>query len=419
MAPLHVCCALTALYSAVALQRRVHETKETSFRQTLKNVNDLNYYGDLKVGGQELSGIFDTGSIELVVLSEECGGWCGSDKKTLYSHSKSSLYIHGGLGHQLSYGSGDLLGKEAYDSLSIGPFYAKTAPFWEVVDASMPLLYTTSFQAIIGLGPLPAKYTVMKFGADNSHSYATALDSLNLSRSQFGMCLGEEPGSPGYLTWNDDSTHSRKSAFTTLHVQGLGYWMAGLRDVQIGDGHIHCTEGCGAILDSGTSLIAVPTAVKSMFEDQIGDVTCSDMRSLPDFRFKLDGIQYSLPANSYLAEVSGSVSADVEGAFEVKDTTDCQLSLMTVDMTSSSTGDVWILGMPFFRTFYTVFEQRRAGQPPRMHTALADDTCEPAEASNETSLGGRGRMAVVRRVDAAKVQLPPWLRKVRRSGRLD
>jgi len=81
MAPSHVCCALTALYSAVALQRRVHETKETSFRQTLKNVNDLNYYGDLKVGGQELSGIFDTGSIELVVLSEECGGWCGSDKK--------------------------------------------------------------------------------------------------------------------------------------------------------------------------------------------------------------------------------------------------------------------------------------------------------------------------------------------------
>jgi len=391
-------------------------TKPRTYRQQLDNIGDLSYYGNLTVGGQPMRGVFDTGSIELVVLSENCSRCGDNGTKQLYNNSLSPRYVPGNTSTTLSYGSGQLSGNQAYDSVAIGPFVSIRTPFWEVVDAMMPLLFTSDFDAIVGLGPIPLS------NSSNSssllqHDYAVLLDSLNLTNFQYSVCLGMEPGSPGFLTWNDRRVTQVPAAFKTLQVEGTGFWMTKLEDVQLGSIPLACAGGCGAILDSGTSLIAMPDGVKSDLISLVLRVMtdCSNASALPDLRFKLSGVEYSLPPDTYLAEVVGNTSSELSGAFQASKKSPCEVAVMTVDM-ESSLGETWILGMPFFRYFYTVFAQATASAPPKMYTAKAEASCYPMEESNTSSLQSHGRARVMRRVNASHLRLPPWVHRARVAG---
>jgi len=388
-------------------------------RQTLDNIEDLAYYGNLTVGGQQMQGIFDTGFIELVVLSEACKDRCGNTrKKLLYNSSQSSGYIQGNFSLRLNYGSGQLVGREAYDNVAIGPFSSSSTPFWEAIDAMMPLLITSDFDAIVGLGPIPANVINFVPGSPNNlHGYAVLLESLGLSHSQFSVCLGNQAGSAGYLTWNDDSISKNPAAFSMLKVENTGYWMAKLEDVRVGSTMLACADGCGAVLDSGTSLIAMPNLIKERLTQLIRSVTkdCTNVLDLPELKFKMSGVEYTLPADAYLGQVFGSASHDLEDHFQITNSSLCQVAVMTVDM-QSAIGPTWVMGMPFFRKFFTVFAQRTASEPPKLYTAKADPHCYPQKDTNATSLESQGRSFAVRRVNAARVRMSPWLRMAARFG---
>jgi len=386
----------------------------------MDNRHDTSYYGNLSVGGQHMQGVFDTGSIELVVLSKKCASFCGEIMRTLYNPLGSPTYVRGNYSLVLSYGSGQLLGQEAYEKVEFGPFSATTAPFWEVVDAQMPLLLSSKFEAIIGLGPIPPHVVNLKPGAkSNRKGFAVLLESMNLSHSQYSVCLGKEPGSPGYVTWNDGSPAAMPETFTTLSVAGGNYWLTKLTDIRIGEVPFACSQGCGAILDSGTSLLSIPSKDKHRLVSKVAQMI-DDCRklNLPNLRFKLDGVEFTLPPDSYLAEVFGLPGVDISEHFNAKNQTECQVSVMTADMTSSL-GSTWIFGMPFFREYYTVFAQRQGRHPPRIHTALASDTCNPVTETNAGSLQSFGHQRQVRRLDASKLRMPPWLHKARLAGHIE
>ncbi|CAK0822084.1 unnamed protein product [Prorocentrum cordatum] len=48
-----------------------------SYRQLLHSYKDLQYYGSMTIGGQNLQVVMDTGSVDFVVLSNKCTQWCG------------------------------------------------------------------------------------------------------------------------------------------------------------------------------------------------------------------------------------------------------------------------------------------------------------------------------------------------------
>jgi len=229
----------------------------TKYRQEMTNYMDLQYYGLLTIGGQLLKGVFDTGSIELVVLSEKCREWCGGNK-TLYESGRSRTYLTGGMSLSLAYGSGNLRAKEAYESVTVGPLGVLLTPFWEVYDANMPLLFNSSFAAIVGLGPIPENALVMEpDSAMNEQAFAVLLKKLGVR--SFSVCLGQEPWSSGFLTWNDDVAKRRGGMFVRIQIADTGYWMLELSGVRLGETPIACFDKtCGAVVDSGTSLLALP-----------------------------------------------------------------------------------------------------------------------------------------------------------------
>merc|ERR1711964_596529 len=115
-------------------------------------------------------------------------------------------------------------------------------------------------------------------------------------------------------------------------------------------------SGVKAIIDSGTSLLAGPTAQVSQMAQKAGatsvmgkeyTIDCSkDFSTLPDLDITLKGPDYVIKATAM-------------------GKTQCLFAMMGIDLPPRM-GEMWILGDVFMRKYYTVFDygQKRVGMAP-------------------------------------------------------
>eukprot|EP00929_Paragymnodinium_shiwhaense_P033518 TRINITY_DN18395_c0_g1_i1.p1 TRINITY_DN18395_c0_g1~~TRINITY_DN18395_c0_g1_i1.p1 ORF type:complete len:445 (-),score=69.00 TRINITY_DN18395_c0_g1_i1:42-1355(-) len=397
---------LSAGGNALFLQRRDGQ----SWRQTLRNYANVQYYSDLVIGGQIIAGIFDTGSFSLVVRSTRC--WHCEHPTPPYDHKTSRTYKKDGTVMTMTYGSGPATTMMGYEDVSLGPFLAKHLAIWEITEHSIPVLNQAKFAAIVGIGH--------STGYDSTEP--TLLMSFGIE--EFSVCLQKPSGSDGYLTWGSTKT---VLPIPTAEAQVIGkhHWGAYLSDVTFIDpveshlNNIPCqNQGCAVILDSGTSLIAAPGAALAALSQQLTPIAedCSNLHTLPTLKFKIDGKEFSLPPEAYVMRVNGAV-LDADSIWDllyfkpkIKNVDMCLPAFMEIDMHSQH-GPVWILGMPFFRYYHTTFNRVHK----TMNFAVAGPDCTPHPymshtwmASNATS-GSTGLETgpVDVRADAI---LPPRLR---------
>jgi len=270
------------------------------------------------------------------------------------------------------------------------------------------------------------------------------LQTFNVS--MFSICVGKRPGSDGYFIWNDYSANQYPNVFKTVPVIGRHSWSVWVDNVRIqgmdnGGGlnssssvHLGCDKGCSAVLDSGTSLLAVPGFIKNKLEEMMAKANgdCSNLQDFPDLVFDMGGHTFSLPPDAYVAEVVGTVPNYLASyikirprqvAFEPR--TRCQLLLME-SYASTSYGPLWILGVPFFRKYYTTFHIGKSHSERSLHIAPASKDCKPlttqpsmpSQAALYSSGASAPRMrsmaspstAFIPRVDASKIHLPPIAR---------
>lgn len=154
-----------------------------------------------------------------------------------------------------------------------------------------------------------------------------------------------------------------------------------------------CKGGCGAIVDSGTSLIAAPKEVLMQMDGFLSQVKsdCSNIDQLPNLEFTLGSEQFSLPPKAYVMKVTSADVADssiwdwVMGTPKVKIVNSCMPAFMPLDK-HSQFGPVFILGMPFLRYFKTTFVRTT---PPQMYFDAVDKHCSPLpeDAAAPTSSG--------------------------------
>merc|ERR1740121_917757 len=101
-------------------------------------------------------------------------------------------------------------------------------------------------------------------------------------------------------------------------------------------------RNCSAIVDTGTSLLAGPTDIVNAFIDKLNvSSDCSNFDSLPDIGFIIGGRTLTLTPEDYV---------DISGPH------DCGLSLMSQDSPPPKSPQ-FILGDPFLRKYYTVFNR--------------------------------------------------------------
>lgn len=357
--------------------------RQQSYKQTLHNFQNVQYFADFDIGGQNISGIFDTGSFELLVRSSRCAHCVHPTPP--YDNKKSSTYGKNGTVAKHVFGSGPCISMMGYETVSVGHLHASNQAFWEIMDHRIQVLDTAKFAVIVGIGP--------NFGFGNKEK--TLLMSYGVD--EFSVCLKRESGSDGYLTWGTTvSDEVKERDFTKAQVSGRHHWVAPLRNVRFsatstaGQVQIPCGDGqgCSAIIDSGTSLIAAPGIALMQLSEQIPPIKedCSNLHEMPTLLLEIDGHKFDLPPEAYIMRVTGA-TLEADSVWDVlffkpkiRKLDMCMPAFMQMDMMSQN-GPVWILGMPFFRYYHTTFDRKNK----QMYFAKAGKDCEPLPFKPSTS----------------------------------
>jgi len=250
----------------------------------------------------------------------------------------------------------------------------------------------------------------------------------NFGVRTFSLCLGAVPGSDGYIIWNDNSIWQQRELFTRVKVLGTHTWSVRLENVQLrlpgGELHplapdtaplgrdIGCTAGCSAIIDSGTSLLTVPRLVVEALERTLADarVDCSDLRQLPELAFELGGAHFSLPPDAYVSRVAADVPNHLHSLMRIRDVDvtrrrrlgRCQLLLLESSADAQG-GPLWVLGLPFFRKYYTSFDVGASHSERAIYVASASDDCTPVDLAKASPARD---MPYTQLIDPRRVHVP-------------
>ena len=133
-------------------------------------------------------------------------------------------------------------------------------------------------------------------------------------------------------------------------TQGLqAYWLIHGDEIKVNGASTGSCKGlisphCQFVVDTGTSILTGPSKKINPLIAQIGPVNtnCSNVDALPTLSFSLGGKDLPLEPSFYVLKVKD----DATGVAE------CQLGMQALDQLG-----LWILGDPFLRKYYTVFDR--------------------------------------------------------------
>lgn len=158
-----------------------------------------------------------------------------------------------------------------------------------------------------------------------------------------------EAGSQSVLTLGGYDEEYFKGKITYLPVTRKAYWQVEMTDVRFGDESLGISHG--AAIDTGTSLIGIPTEEATRINELIGAtktplgqyiVDCDLIPELPDITFEFNGKDFPLSASDYILQLGGQ----------------CVSSFMGIDIPAPA-GPLWIVGDSFLRAYYSVYDLER------------------------------------------------------------
>lgn len=307
----------------------------------LEDVSNVLYYGDGEIGEnkQKFRVIFDTGSANLWVPGSSCTT-TGCQKKNRYDSSKSKTYEADGKTVEISYGSGTVKGFFSKDLVTIGQL-SLPYKFIEVTDTNglEPLYSSSPFDGLVGLG-----WKDLSIGSIDP--FVVELKAQNkIENALFTFYLPSHDKESGYLTIGGIEEKFYEGDLTYEKLNHDLFWQINL-NIRFGSATFDKANG---IVDSGTSIITAPSSfVKEFFKNAEVIklpyipfyITLCKNNNLPTLEFESENHKYTLEPEFYLEPLK-----DV-------DETLCMVYILPVDINENT----FILGDPFMRKYYTVFD---------------------------------------------------------------
>ncbi|KAG8860558.1 Vacuolar protease A [Tulasnella sp. 330] len=311
----------------------------------LSNFANAQYFTDITLGTppQTFKVILDTGSSNLWVPSKSCTS-IACFLHTKYDGAKSSTYKPNGTTFEIHYGSGSMEGFVSHDHLSIADLTIKGQAFAEATKEPGLAFAFGKFDGILGLG-----FDTIAVNHITPPFYEMVNQGL-LDKPVFTFRLGESEDDGGEAIFGGIDTSHYTGKITYVPVRRKAYWEVELEKVKFGDEELEL-ENTGAAIDTGTSLIALPTDIAEMLNAQIGatkswngqyTVPCDKVPSLPDLSFFFDGKAYPIKGTDYILNVQGTCISAFTG--------------MDINL---PWGSLWIIGDVFLRRYFTVYDLGR------------------------------------------------------------
>ncbi|CEL07294.1 Putative Aspartic proteinase (Precursor) [Aspergillus calidoustus] len=308
------------------------------------NFMNAQYFSEIELGTppQSFKVVLDTGSSNLWVPSSECGSIaCYLHQK--YDSSASSTYKKNGSEFAIQYGSGSLSGFVSQDTLKIGDLKVKGQDFAEATSEPGLAFAFGRFDGILGLGfdtisvnkIVPPFYKMIEQGLLDEPVFAFYLGDAN------------KEGDSSEATFGGIDKDHYTGELINIPLRRKAYWEVDLDAIALGD-DVAELDNTGVILDTGTSLIALPSNLAEMINTEIGakkgftgqySVDCATRDSLPDITFTLTGHNFTIGPYDYTLEVQGS----------------CISAFMGMDF-PEPVGPLAILGDAFLRKWYSVYD---------------------------------------------------------------
>ncbi|KAK2501819.1 hypothetical protein MC885_010231 [Smutsia gigantea] len=308
---------------------------------------DASYFGEISIGTppQNFLVLFDTGSSNLWVPSV----YCQSEACTTHSRfnpSQSSTFSTNSQSFSLQYGSGSLTGFFGYDTLTVQDIQVPNQEFGLSENEPGTNFVYAKFDGIMGMA-----YPSLAVGRATT-ALQGMLQEGALNSPVFSFYLSNQQSSQngGELIFGGVDTNLYTGQIYWAPVTQELYWQIGIEEFLIGgQASGLCSQGCQAIVDTGTSLLTVPQQYMSALlqatgaqQDQYGQffVDCSSIQNLPTLTFIINGVQFPLPPSFYILNNNGYCTVGVEPTY----------------LPSQNGQPLWILGDVFLRAYYSVYD---------------------------------------------------------------
>jgi saccharopepsin len=314
----------------------------------LTNYLNAQYFAEISIGtpGQPFKVILDTGSSNLWVPSKDCTSLaCFLHAK--YDHDASSTYKQNGSEFSIQYGSGSMEGYVSQDTLTLGDLIIPHQDFAEATSEPGLAFAFGKFDGLLGLA-----YDTISVNKIVPPIY-NALHQGLLENAQFGFYLGDtkkdenDGGEATFGGYNEDHIDGK---ITWLPVRRKAYWEVKFEGIGLGDEYAELAN-TGAAIDTGTSLITLPSSLAEIINAKIGaeknwagqyTVDCAKRDSLPDLTLNFAGYNFTLSSYDYTLETGGTC-----------------LSVFTPMDFPEPVGDMAIVGDAFLRKYYSVYDLKR------------------------------------------------------------
>ncbi|XP_064922510.1 pepsin A [Columba livia] len=308
--------------------------------EPMVNYLDNEYYGTISIGtpAQEFTVIFDTGSSNLWVPSIYCKSLACSDHNR-FNPTKSSTFIGTNESLSIFYGTGSMTGVLGYDTVTVADIHVHNQIFGLSETEPGDFFYYSPFDGILGLA----------FPSLASSGATPVFDNMMaehlVARDLFSVYLSRDGRSGSFVLFGAIDPLYTLTGIKWIPLSAETYWQITMDRVSLGDNVVACDYTCRTIVDTGTSLIAMPdrdfrSILSNLGANSNGYISCDSVSSLPDIVFHINGHRFPVPPRAYVIESQGS----------------CSLGFQSMGVPTES-GELWILGDVFIREYYVIFNR--------------------------------------------------------------
>ncbi|XP_029894313.1 pepsin A-5 [Aquila chrysaetos chrysaetos] len=308
--------------------------------EPLENYLDNEYFGTISIGTppQEFTVIFDTGSSNLWVPSVYCSSLACSNHKR-FNPADSSTFVGTNESVSIAYGTGSMTGVLGYDTVTVAAINVLNQIFGLAETEPGDFFYYSPFDGILGLA----------FPSISSSGATPVFDNMMseglVAKDLFSVYLSRDGKRGSFVLFGGIDPSYTTNGISWIPLSAETYWQITMDSVSISGEPVACSFGCQAIVDTGTSLLAMPNRALSNILGTLGAssngaISCSAVNTLPDVVFQINGKTFSVPPRAYVIEIDGY----------------CTLGFQGMNIPTES-GELWILGDVFIREYYVIFDR--------------------------------------------------------------
>ncbi|KAF4797536.1 Pepsin A [Turdus rufiventris] len=308
--------------------------------EPLENYMDDEYFGTISIGtpAQEFTVVFDTGSSNLWVPSVFCSSpACRNHNR--FNPAESSTFLSTNDTLFIAYGTGSMTGILGYDTVNVAGINVRNQIFGLAETEPGDFFYYTPFDGILGLA----------FPSIASSGATPVFDNMMVEnlvdRHLFSVYLSRDSEAGSFVLFGAIDPYYTTKGISWIPLSAETYWQIAMESVSFNGAPVACSLGCQAIVDTGTTLLAVPirafrTLMRLLGANSSGEISCEAVSNLPSLIFHIHGREFPVPPRAYVLRSNGY----------------CTLGLQGMDVPTEE-GELWILGDVFIREYYVIFDR--------------------------------------------------------------